>query len=250
MPTPVPYDTSLATPFWTFNDSVRGGGPNFDQQRYETIGSDQTDSKLLHGENILWYRYIAGLGETPSLWWAELSGHPDYWLQVPWGQEYQLGSPGGSGSSWSMSPVVGTYGRLTAVDEWVQGGFPGFSSPVYAHSLRAFQVICPQLWTPKSYEIWNVTGRWSTTSGFGAGYDSTGVFPTPYPWSSSTDFVMIGSGTLNPGDTLIVGPPNFNPTGTSQAPPAPTIDPSPAGTAYPPGSDWDGWGVASFLIFL
>ena len=216
-------------------------GPTaLDEQRFEFLGPIQTDSKLIRQDLIFPCRAINCAGSPQSSIqddFNELQSNPDfYWNQVAWGQQRQFGkTPGGQ---WAFDIPIALPDFLVSLSAWAQVG-ASFEAPAWDNTARFVQFICPQLWTPKNYQIWRVTGRWFYAS---VSHPDTGTFPLPFPWSLSTDFALVSSGALQPGQTIVIPPHDFEPSGNVQSPPAPG--------GFLGTSDGDGWGVGQYLVFL
>jgi hypothetical protein len=232
-------------PFTDFN-----GPTALDEQRFEFMpNGNQSDSKLLRQDLIIPYRAIVSPGGSATIaeTYGEVAGNPDfYWDQVPWGKVGQLdkGAPGTPfAGQWVFTDFRGVEhdsfqsGFLTSYTIWIQSG-ASFDPPAWDDVVLFFQFICPQLFVPRDYQIWRVTGRWTYDSVL---HPDTGTFPLPFPWSFSTDFALVSSGTLQPGQTIVVPPHDFEPSGNVQSPPAP------AGFLGNP--DGDGWAIGQYLVF-
>lgn len=247
-----------------------GDTPDLDDQRYETIAkqtvSERMDSKLLWVQDLIPHRTItcwgpvrvgssagtfAGLMQATMddpTWWTRSSVSSDgVTFSAPqWGLDYfrpsDLGfnilGPGTFESNTSYLWSGYQYG-------FFGGTFLGTPNPpIDLRDLLLIggmltQIMCPKPWKPLSYELWTVTTRWGIVDD--ADRTPFGVVPSPFPWSSSTDFQKQKAGVLNPGQTLIIP----CPIQMQPAPPAPNnfIDP-PAGI-----NEWSGWGVSQYIVF-
>ena len=237
-------------------DSIRKDDPSvtgqLDAQRFEFIpgNGQQMDSKSLEVLSFVPIKQLSllpvndgsGLAYSNAAW-VELNAHPDtYWSQVPWGAHYAMYW---TGSAWFIDSgliVGGLFPWVLSVSYWTMDGTAAPAVLINASDIAGSivtQMFCPKLFDAQNYELWTVTGRWDTE------LNSTGTFPSPNPWSSSSDFALQLSGSFGPGTSLVIPPPFFDPLGTMQVPPAPASYASPNYDTV-----WTGWAQGQYLVLL
>lgn len=259
MPSPVPViGGSLLSPqgdLWSaiLRDDPTATG-NYDEQIYEAAGSRE-DAKKFEGGAIVPVRQIlcvAANGLTAVDAYNFLIANPARWSIVPWGQENEGSYIGGG--NYDFSTPIGTIAYAGSACWWQedQRGTPpepsGLQlsetdpSSTMARQIQVTQILAP-FFVNTAYEIWKVTGHWAS------GPDYAGAVPSPFPWSNSSDFALVSSGTLSPAQLFVIvthdtDPPSNCQSGTGLAPP---------GTIVPPTTNdsqhWIGWGVMNYIHF-
>lgn len=249
-------------------DCVRRGSVldnvlDLDNQRFETVGgiaNIKTDAKLLWSQQaipmrtVFFYGYLNNDNGQTVLSQATnyLENTLGTWRQIKWGEEWGEIVPGGPIPPGTIDQgIIGAgIARVGAVQDFMTNsasaypisawwwGTVGGNNLITADYQNIFayvsQVICPNAFAPQNYEIWQCTIRAYVGN-------MVGPVPGPAPWSQSTDFVKITTGTLNPGQFITIHcPVEVQP----QAPPAPPNTNEPYDITY-----WTGWGVVQFLIF-
>lgn len=277
-PVPVPR---ITTPVPVSSmDCIQRGDPitnlSLDDQLLSTQGTLRNDAKLLWQQKLIPYRSITAnappLGEPhtdtelldyivplleadgSAIWTtadAQDATPGGAMTTIPnWGKDYLWGPGifrGINVFDEVIGPNVGLFPRDAefAMSSWgysISGGTIQPNSPVDPNQLDKWavvmQLLCPNAFRPVKYELWTVTTR----RGLADRQEGDPlVIPSPFPWSSSTDFAKLKSGVLNPGQTLTI------PCPIGQMPQSP---PAPGGFASPISyGAWEGWGVSCFIYF-
>ncbi len=226
-----------------------------DDQKSQSNLTIESDAKLLWKQPRFPYRAISFIGTRDNLGPSIASFYDGFGMisdstfdGVPWGYVYEFEfTPGTGGHDGTYALASSGSSVMSGVDPtpyawsvWGWGTPSGdvpvnSTTPIYAFIM---QVLCPNPIKVVPYEIWSVTARPHAPT---AGGGFPGDVPEPYPWSDSSDFSKIGSGTMHPGQIITL------PCLVAQAPQAPPAPPSfsmPYSEPY-----WNFWGVATYIVF-
>jgi len=260
MPTPLPIELStIGQVSPDLFDCIMCDDPfafPFDAQRYRGAG----DSKRLWMQPFYPFRLLT-FADTDA--WAEYRSKPTFYFDtLPWGSVGELQNiiPFG----W-VTHGAGLFGGT-----WVNNTQPSFQNlgPVIYHQQLAtvnltpygdFRVMQVLPIEARGYQIWRVTVREPFLSyyppqgydGFTPPGDITNVWSLDKPWWASSDWTLVTSGVSTPlvPITIQPSPSNQDPrSGFCQVPPAGTL--SDGVTASAVDSDWLGWGIMTFLVWV
>jgi hypothetical protein len=267
VPAPTPIElSSIVEVSHDIFDCIMRRADYPDDQRYRGAG----DSKRLWTQTFYPFRLIGSATNDGS--WDEFRDRPNFYFnQLPWGSYSQLQSDGIGG--WTMSAFGGAWDVPSpGFGEWFEFVTP-FGPAIYHqqlatanlaipgtnHSVRMMQVL--PLFVA-NYQIWRVTVRLPGTQYTAPDY--TGFFPphsipdiynaTPPiadpPWWASSDWTLYSTGTSTPlvPITIPVLPGNSSPKVLAQIPPAGCL--ADGVTPSSVDSDWLGWGVMTYLVWV
>lgn len=236
-----------------------------DDQRFRGAG----DSKRLWSKTFYPFRMISALTVDGS--WDEFRGEmPFYFDQIGWGTFAQLEAVGDG--TWSLSEFWGDW-IVPSPGFGVWENLATFSPAIYHQQLAStvlsavggFSVQAMQVLPlfVQGYQIWRVTVRLPAVQYTAPDY--TGFFPpnsipdiynaTPPiadpPWWASSDWTLVSSGTSTPLVPITIPqfPSNSNPRpSVAQVPPAGCL--SDGVTPSSADSDWLGWGIMTYLVWV